>query len=259
MRPRKAKTRPTLRHIAHEWDRMAGIRARQITEHRDLTYDTVLYPTIRKLIRYADTSRTLDAGCGTGVLTMQLASSVDTIIGVDISDKSISVARDRASESPNATFVRSSVEAYATRVSEPFTLAIANMTLMTTPNLKRFLEAISLMLAEAGTFIFTVTHPWFWPAYWGYDKEPWFDYSSEVAITAPFKISLETSQIETTHFHRPLAQYFKAFHIANLAVHGLYEPLPRQHDEQRYPAPWKYPRILAGRCVTRTKRSRERN
>ena len=120
---------------------------------------------------------------------------------------------------------------------------------MTVPNLKSFIAAVAKLLRDDGMFVFTLTHPWFWPSYWGYDKAPWFDYSREIAIEAPFRISLQQSSLVTTHFHRPVGHYLDALTDAGLALTKLAEPLPNERDRGRYPADWQFPRFLAGRAI----------
>ena len=35
---------------------------------------------------------------------------------------------------------------------------------------------------DSGVFIFSITHPCYWPIYWNYYKEDWFDYNKELNI-----------------------------------------------------------------------------
>jgi SAM-dependent methyltransferase len=192
-----------LRDLTREWDAVADLREEQIVSRTDLSFHLVLVPELERLARDANWSRVLDAGCGTGVLTSRLARRAKEVVGVDMSRASIEIANARHAAS-NITYVRSTLERYVAGLDHPtFTLAVCNMTLMTVPKLTMFAAAIARSLRPGGTFLFTVTHPWFWPAYWGYDKAPWFDYNRELAIEAPFRISLQDSPLMTTHFHRP--------------------------------------------------------
>jgi hypothetical protein len=91
-----------------------------------------------------------------------------------------------------------------------------------------------------------MTHPWFWPRYWGYQDAKWFDYDREIAIEAPFQITHDETDFVTTHFHRPLGFYTAAMAKADLDSFQLLEPAPDPRADEKYLASWSTPRIIAG-------------
>ncbi len=236
--------------IAQEWDRIAQLRSGQIQTGTDLSYNLVLAPTVLSLIADADLSRVLDVGCGTGDLTHRLTAIADRVTGVDISEASIRIARQNWHGGKEPEFVIASVQDYAVRCSDPpFTAAVANMTLMTVLDLRSALASIARLLIKGGQFVLTITHPFFWPLYWGYANEPWFHYSSEIAIEAPFRISLDRSGgPTTTHIHRPLDRYVAELRTAGFGIDSILEPFPAAEIQNRFPAEWQFPRFLAARC-----------
>jgi SAM-dependent methyltransferase len=175
-----------------------------------------------------------------------------SVVGIDISEVSIKISRERWGGRRGLEFVASSVENYASRHTGPgFTAVTANMSLMTVVSLRAVLMAIAQLLTDGGHFVFTISHPFFWPTYWGYANEPWFRYSSEIAIEAPFAISLDPTQtLTTTHIHRPLEKYIQELRAARFHVDALVEPLPPPEIEAKYPSEWRYPRFLGVRCVS---------
>ena len=133
----------------------------------------------------------LDVGCGCGVLTGELATIAGRAIAIDISGKSVATARSVCAAIPNVEFITVSVQEYSRRTGHPsFTLAVANMSLMTTIDLNSAVDAIARLLKPHGHLVFTITHPCFWPLYWQYSRE-WFSYKQDIVIEAPFKISLD--------------------------------------------------------------------
>ena len=130
---------------------------------------------------------------------------------------------------------------------EPATAAVACMTLMTTPDLGDFVKALTALLPDGAKFVATLSHPWFWPRYWGYDREPWFSYGKETFIEAPFMISRCHTEIRTTHVHRPLEQYLNVFANAGFRLEALVEPMPSPEIQALYPQLWEFPRFL-GMC-----------
>jgi predicted TPR repeat methyltransferase len=243
--PRRAPSKG-IRQIASEWDRVAAERFQQIESRDDISFHAVLLPAVDGLIRGRDLSLVLDAGCGTGFVTEWLARKAKKVVGVDISRVSIDIAR-QAHSRPNLTYVRSSVESFS-RHPQPgeFSLAVANMTLMNVPRLTDFVRAVARLLRPSSAFVFTITHPWFWPTYWGYEAKPWFRYADEIAVEAPFTISLSQAKSATTHFHRPLGRYVSALNGAGFCVAALEEPMPPPEVQELYPRNWKFPRFLAG-------------
>jgi hypothetical protein len=123
------------------------------------------------------------------------------------------------------------------------------MTLMTVVSLDRLAAAVSEMLKTGGHFVFTITHPCFWPAYWGYAGAPWFSYGEEIFIEAPFKISNEASDFVTTHIHRPIERYVNVLNSAGFSVIAMVEPMPKAEIQALYPEPWHFPRFLGMKCI----------
>jgi len=240
----------TLNEIAHEWDNIAALRMRQIQNGIDISFNHVLCPCIMDLATSCDFSNVIDVGCGCGFLLRELAKISSKVMGVDISGESIRLAQQELAGTKNIALAHSSIEDFADSVQHgSFTLAIANMTLMTTPSLETTVKAISSMLICGGHLIFTITHPFFWPIYWGYSEASWFEYSREIAIEAPFRISsTEEHGPNTTHIHRSLETYVNVLIAAGFEIDRLVEPLPSPAIEQLYPERWKHPRFIAIRC-----------
>jgi SAM-dependent methyltransferase len=250
----------TLREIASEWDEVAARRDSQIRRGRDVSYTKVLVPEVLKLALSADWSLVLDVGCGTGTLAELLGRTATRVVGVDISRRSIAIAQRSTLRGPNTKYVATSIERFGEGYRGPrFTLIIANMMVQTAPNLQSVIHAIANLLHPGGRLVMTVTHPCFWPEYWGYARKDWFRYERETGIEAPFRISNDVRPVGiTTHFHRPLAQYFHVLRHRDLHVQVLREPVPDQKVQQLYPKAWRFPRFLSMSCVASpTKRSTE--
>ena len=240
--PRKAEA-----SIVEEWDALSLKRFQQITSGSDLTYNHVLLPEIMKLIGSYKYRDILDAGCGTGILSRLLSEKCERITGVDPSGKSIEIAR--SINNNRATFFAETIEQFSEHASEKFDVVFANMVLMDTLDLDGFLRSVTHVLANKGVFIFSITHPMFWPIYFGYENERWFDYPSEIVIEAPFRTSLDPSgDLVSTHVHRPLTVYFDALKRHGLILDQISEPMPSLELEMMYPKRWKFPHYFLARC-----------
>ena len=235
--------------IASEWDRIALARHMQISTGKDISFSYVLKPTVSELLQGCNLEKVLDLGSGTGELTRELAKVSSEVVGVDISSRSTEIARKVCSNAANVSFCLNSVEALASDWAGPrFTAIVANMTLMDCLNLDSLVEAAARLVAPDGCLVATITHPWFWPYYWGYAEAKWFNYHQEIFIEAPFRISAEATDYVTTHVHRPLTAYMKSLTQAGFLVDRILEPFPSEKVQDLYPKLWEFPRFLAFRA-----------
>ena len=245
---------PSERGLAAEWDRVAEDRDVLIAEGRDLSYRYILLPALRRLSEgwLRGNKRILDVGCGTGRFAAGLAEDHPDleVVAIDPSNVSVEIAMKQRPSIANLAFKCTSVESYASKyTTEKYNLVIANMLFQNVASLKDALHACVRMLTRDGALVFAIPHPCFWPRYWNYDQEPWFNYNDELWIEAPFRTSLSPdARIRTTHTHRPLSDYINAFSQVGLCVDELAEPYPDEGIEEEYPDAWEYPRFLLGRC-----------
>jgi 2-polyprenyl-3-methyl-5-hydroxy-6-metoxy-1,4-benzoquinol methylase len=235
----------TYSELALEWDRVAARRDNDIATGKDITYTRLLTPAILEMQKQWEGLHVLDVGCGSGHLAAQIAERGATVLGIDISNESIGLALSKSND--RLSFSCVSVESYSVQnLPGRFDVAIANMTLQTTPNLNECVIAIGEQLKPDGELITTFPHPCFWPAYWKYDKEPWFRYVDEIPIEATFRTSLVPDGVGvTTHFHRPLSRYIAAFTEAGLSLTMFSELTPDDSLSNIYPVLWPYPRFVA--------------
>lgn len=212
-------TPPTWDTVGSQWDRLAPIRSRQLAESRDHSFAHILLPALRDLCTGADTSAVLDVGCGVGALADALART-GSYTGVDLSAVSIELARNHTRRA--ARFVVTPVERLHGR--SQYSLIVAHLTIQTVANLPRFLAALRRLSEDDGRIVLTTLHPYSWPHYWEYGREPWFRYSEETVVQAPFKIRGAATDIMATHIHRPLSLYLEYFSAAGFSLQRLVEP-----------------------------------
>ena len=121
---------------------------------------------------------------------------------------------------------------------------VASMVLMDSPHLVAATDALRKLTLDGGMLVLTMTHPWFWPDYWEYRDESWFDYMDEIFIEAEFAISLGSSGHTTTHIHRPLDSYLRALSESGFQLDSIAELMPDTASAPLYPEPWRFPRFL---------------
>src|ERR1043166_8370495 len=222
-----------VREVIAEWDALASVRRRQIATGLDISYNQVITPTIIHLAENIAPRRVLDAGCGVGILSSKLATLCDELTAIDPSPQSIVIAR---ADDSRVHFVNKSIEDFADTSSGVFDLVVANMVLMDVISLRNFLQACRKVVSQGKHFVFSITHPCFWPDYYGYSTQPWYAYEREIIIEAPFRISTddkETSLI-STHVHRPLSMYAEELGRSRFRIEGIIEPAPGKDVDKGY-------------------------
>lgn len=221
--------------VTREWDTIAPLRDRQIAAGADASYSEVLEPWILNRIDGAESI--VDIGCGTGRLTSAIKARSNTVLGIDPSAKSIEIAR---AHDPESGYAISSAEEWVERnPTSRFEIAVANMVLMDVLDLKGVCSALA-SLARGHRLVATITHPCFWPTYWGYDASKEFDYNTEVIVEAPFRTSALNYSLPATHVHRPVSTYLQVFRDMGIQVTAL-EELRGPESKSSFP----FPRFLA--------------
>lgn len=220
--------------ITREWDQIAPIRDSQIAANADPSFSEVLEPWIFRHLGLP--SSILDVGCGTGRLTAGLRERATTVVGIDPSSASVEIARQHDS---SGSYEVSTVEEWAaSRLDSHFDLVVANMVLMDTLHLEDVCASIA-RIAQKGRVVATITHPAFWPIYWGYAQAEGFSYSEELVVEAPFRTSTLEYPTNATHIHRPLDMYLETFRRNGIRI--------TRFEELRGPEPaasFPFPRFI---------------
>jgi SAM-dependent methyltransferase len=123
-------------------------------------------PRFAEFSRWAG-KRVLEIGCGIGTDTMNFARAGARVTAVDLSDRSLDIARKRAAiyGLTNITFVQADAEDLAATVAvEPYDLVYSFGVIHHTPNPKAALDQMRLFLAPEGTLKLMVYHRYSWKA-----------------------------------------------------------------------------------------------
>jgi 2-polyprenyl-3-methyl-5-hydroxy-6-metoxy-1,4-benzoquinol methylase len=240
-----------LTDTASEWDVNAEARHKQIISNVDVSYHKILIPTILRLVGDISNKRVIDVGCGTGYLAAKIAPQASFVLGLDPSKGMIEVANREYGHIPRLKFVNESIESFSgNRKNIMFDTAISNMSLITIPNLDEALKAVSLVLIPRGIFAINITHPCYYNQHRKYQSQEDFQYIVSHAQKGQFIISEDAKGLPspTTHYHRPLQEYFRSLREASFTIDQLIEPFPNQSIQKLYTIPWKIPHFLSIRC-----------
>lgn len=205
------------------WDRLAEDWNQHVGTHGDANRILNSDPVLWKMAGDVRDLDVLDAGCGTGYLSAQLREKGARVVGVDLSDQMIRIAR---SQTPDIDFRVDSVNELRTISGAQFDLVISNYVLMDTPDLDGTLRNFARVLRPFGSAIAVFSHPCFPQgrftqngrgATYSWDF-PYFEQCKRV--DPPWG----RFRSEFIWFHRPLSDYWKAFHRAGFRVAEFDEP-----------------------------------
>jgi SAM-dependent methyltransferase len=231
--------------IAREWDAIAEHRCNQLALGKDVSHDLVLVPSLLRLVKELGPRRILDVGSGCGFLTAKLSLLGAEVLGIDISKQMVLQAEKRFSTRANLRFQHASIAEFATSCPRSFDLAISNMAVSTMENLASVFQSVFSILRRHGTFVFSVTHPFFWNCYRHAEPFNRFNYWKEHPVTAPFRITLEPkSRFKTTYFHRPLATYLNSLAASGFNLQNIVEPQVSKSAPIEYRRNFQFPRFL---------------
>ena len=207
--------------IADEWNRIIEKRAVEIKNGNDKSLLHILYPEIEKRVKELDVKENgviIDCGCGSGYVANKICFYCKKIIGIDISAKSIEIARKEYKDNKNAEFQESSIEDFGEKNAEYAEICIANMVLSNIFDCRNACAAIWKMLKKQGRLLITIPHPCFWSEYWGYADQDWFEYKEQICISGDFNITGVGSLGVSTHIHRPLEMYIEILKKEGYAI-----------------------------------------
>lgn len=173
-----------------------------------------------------------ELACGIGIMASHFARQGAHVIGVDLSDEMLSIARDRY---PDLTFVQDDARSLTSLDDDTFDIVTSNLALMDIPDLGATYEAVKRVLKPGGRFVFTVTHPCFQSPHSYLVKEN-DDYKgrhiSHYAGEGFWK-STDNSGIrgQVGAYHRTLSTYINHLLQRGFQVNQLIEPTLQQADD----------------------------
>ncbi|NIO76703.1 MAG: methyltransferase domain-containing protein [Armatimonadetes bacterium] len=206
-------------------------------------------PALFQLLDQVEDQDILDAGCGPGWLSVEIARRGARVVGIDAAEQMILRARERAKDAPqNIRFMQADLCSPLPLQDHSFDGVVANMVLMDIPEIDRTLAEFRRVLRPAGRLVLSITHPCFFMWNWKRDAagnklwKPVDDYltvrSEVIEIWGP-----------TRHYHRPLSWYFDVLASVGYVVDMLLEPTPDFERSAETGHVWRIPDIMVIRAV----------
>lgn len=218
---------PSSDQVKRLWDKKANEWEIQVGKHGDNNRRLNSDPVLWKMLGPVKGRKVLDAGCGTGYLSLKLAAKGAKALGVDHSSEMIKLARARIVRgNGSAEFGVSYLEKLKGVKAGSFDLAVSNYVLMDVKGLEGALGQVYRALRPGGIFVCIILHPCFdhgmarlkegGASYtW---KQPYFERHEYWETWGHFRSPFVS-------FHRSLSDYWRAFHKAGFTVEDFQEPV----------------------------------
>ncbi len=223
----------------------------ELLEKKDGTYQKdLILPNLLRLLSPQRNETILDIACGQGFFSRAIASTGASVIGSDIADELIEIAKNHSPENIKYHVAPADKLDFANNTSVEkavIVLAIQNI-----ENLQGSFNEAFRVLKPKGRFYIVINHPAFRipkNSSWQWDDKLQKQYRRIDSYMSDIKEKIEMNPGEesiddkkyTISFHRPLQSYFKALNKSGFQVGRLEEWIshkeskdgPRSAEENR--------------------------
>ncbi len=197
--------------------------------------------------------RVCDLACGQGILSRRLAGLGAVVVGADISEGMLDLARRYERDEPRRIdYVRGDAQSLPEFPDGTFDGLVCNLALMDIPDLEATLRTVARVLRPGGWFVFSITHPCFptpslgWTSRVDSELEPEIpDYFAEGFWR---RANPEGVRGKVGSHHRTLSTYVNALAGAGLRIEHIDEPRAAGDLAKRIPGYLEVPPFLVARC-----------
>lgn len=209
------------------WGKVANWYDDHLTSD-DTYHKKVLLPNIIRLVGAKKDETIVDIACGQGFFTQALAGKGVNLIGVDISEELIAIARKN---SPDITYHVGSAEDLSMIPDHSADQALIVLAIQNIEHTQKLCDEVTRILKAGGTFHIVMNHPAFRipkQSSWDYDDKKKVQYRRVDQYLADSRTAIDMhpgikDSAQTLSFHRPLQYYFKLLGKAGFAVDRLEE------------------------------------
>jgi ubiquinone/menaquinone biosynthesis C-methylase UbiE len=205
-----------------QWDNAASWYDQNMGETGDRLNSTIIRPIVMDMVGDLSGKTVLDAGCGSGYLTAELAASADKVTGTDFSAKFVSICKQKYKDRSNLDFDEHDITLPFQFNDALFDVIVCKMVLQYVQDIRTFATEAMRLLKNKGELVVIVDHP-FRAAYFNTQSAggPVNDlFSNQPRI----KTGL-WGKTELTWYARTNSDYVQLFIDAGLRLAEMREPL----------------------------------
>ncbi len=215
---------PLLQHTpkdpTNNWNKVARDYDKRVGDNGDFLQKTYINPAILGMLGNVRNRNILDVACGTGYFAKILKDKGANVVGVDISEKMIKIAKEKYEETGIKFLVRDAKDLEGI-ASNQFEFVISNMSFHAIKDVSETIDEIARVIQTGGKLIFSIPHPWTQEAETVKERDQY--YLRLKTYKTPSEVKDKTyGKKGIVLYHRPLEFYIKKltdhrFEITNFA------------------------------------------
>jgi ubiquinone/menaquinone biosynthesis C-methylase UbiE len=218
-----------MNEIENSWDQKATQWKKLVGDKGDNNRIYNSDPVLWKFVGNPKGLNVLDAGCGTGYLSIQLAEIAASVVGIDLSGNMIKEAKTLAEEkNSNVDFRVDSCMELKTIADNSMDMVVSNYVLMDLPDLASAVKNFYRVLKNGGKAVLVFSHPY---SSGLTESENYFDEIKKIDRWGEF-------DSDFIFFHRPLSQYWQSFRQAGFIVEDFDEPVAKDPNAPGFKQEW---------------------
>ncbi len=235
------ETKQRWEKASHNWMNM---QFENKEDKGDSSREFIIDPALWKQIGEVKGLKVLDAGCGNGYLSRQLAKKGAQVVGVDFAQNFIGYCKKREKEDPlGCTFYCGSLTDLSFLKDETFDLVVSNIVLVDVQDYKTAFKEINRILKFNGRFIWSNLHPIFGSFNQIFFRVPYDTPRNEERLFVLLDRYFDSGAILASwgkikpiwQFHRTLEEYTRALFDAGFLIREIIEPKPSLEDIKNNP------------------------
>lgn len=186
-----------------------------------------VWPAVKPLLPDVTGLDVLDAGCGVGHYTELFRDNGATVVGVDVSEEALAVARDQCGES--VTFHGHDIaEPFEFAASGTFDLVFSNLVLDHIEDWRPVFDEFARVLKPEGVVVFTTIHPL--RRYLNHEDELESYYETEGYV-----VEWGSTDAPIKSYYRPIEEVVDSLTSTGFSITEFREARPQKSYEQYQP------------------------
>jgi 2-polyprenyl-3-methyl-5-hydroxy-6-metoxy-1,4-benzoquinol methylase len=188
--------------------------------------------------------RILEIGCGIGTDTINFARAGAKVTALDLSDKSLELAKRRAQVyglNENITFYQANAEELSSVVPiEPYDLVYSFGVIHHTPHPERVIEQIKYFVKPGGTVKIMVYHKYSWKVFWillVYGKGAFWKLNELVARHSEAQTG---SPVTYAYSKKSIRELLKGFEISDIFIDHIFPYKIKDYVQYKYKKVWYF-------------------